>query len=64
MEAVTGSGQASPRLVAVSDSTGRDPACLLPVAIGVDDVDTPEDEDLDQALDDLMARYLSTSAAR
>ena len=43
MEAVTGSGQASPRLVAVSDSTGRDPACLLPVAIGVDDVDTPED---------------------
>lgn len=43
MEAVTSSGQASPRLVAVGDSTGRDPTCLLPVAIGVDDSDTPGD---------------------
>src|SRR5579859_6424792 len=43
MEAVTSSGQASPRLVAVGDSTSRDPARLLPVAIGVDDTDTPGD---------------------
>jgi hypothetical protein len=44
MEAVTNSGQAVPRLVAVDgDATGLDPARLLPVAIGVDDADTPAD---------------------
>jgi hypothetical protein len=43
MEAVTGSGQASPRLVAVDDSAACDPACLLPAVIGVDDADTPGD---------------------
>src|SRR5215472_7789996 len=43
MEPVTSSGQAVPRLVAVSDATGPDPACLLPLAIGVDDCDTPGD---------------------
>jgi Domain of unknown function (DUF5925) len=43
MEAVTTSGQAVPRLVAVGDSTSLDPACLLPLAIGVDDLDSPGD---------------------
>jgi Domain of unknown function (DUF5925) len=43
MEPVTTSGQAVPRLVAVGDSTSLDPACLLPLAIGVDDSDTPGD---------------------
>jgi len=43
MVAVTTSGQAVPRLVAVGDSAGLDPACLLPLAIGVDDSDTPGD---------------------
>jgi hypothetical protein len=43
MEAVTSSGQAAPRLVAVGDATGPDPACLLPLTIGVDDGDTPGD---------------------
>jgi hypothetical protein len=43
MDAVTISGQASPRLVAVGDSTSLDPACLLPLAVGVDDTDTPGD---------------------
>ncbi|HEY7431815.1 MAG TPA: DUF5925 domain-containing protein, partial [Streptosporangiaceae bacterium] len=37
------SGQAVPRLVAVGDTADRDPACLLPLAIGVDDTDTPGD---------------------
>ena len=43
MDAVTISGQASPRLVAVGDSTSLDPACLLPLAVGVDDTDAPGD---------------------
>jgi hypothetical protein len=43
MDPVTTSGQAVPRLVAVGDSTSLDPACLLPLAIGVDDSDTPAD---------------------
>ena len=43
MEAVTTSGQAVQRLVAVGDAADRDPACLLPLAIGVDDTDTPGD---------------------
>jgi hypothetical protein len=43
MEAVTTSGQAVPRLVAVGDTADRDPACLLPLAIGIDDTDTPAD---------------------
>src|SRR5262249_4717728 len=43
MDAVTTSGQAAPRLVAVGDSTSLDPACLLPLAIGVDDFDSPGD---------------------
>jgi hypothetical protein len=43
MEAVTTSGQAVQRLVAVGDAVDRDPACLLPLAIGVDDTDTPGD---------------------
>ena len=43
MEAVTTSGQAVPRLVAVGDTADRDPACLLPLAIGIDDTDTPGD---------------------
>jgi len=43
MVAVTTSGPAVQRLVAVDDSTSGDPACLLPVAIGVDDSDTPGD---------------------
>jgi len=43
MVAVTTSGQAVPRLVAVGDSASLDPACLLPLAIGVDDSDTPGD---------------------
>ncbi len=43
MEAVTTSGQAVPKLMAVGDTAGRDPACLLPLAIGVDDTDTPGD---------------------
>jgi hypothetical protein len=43
MEAVTTSVQAVPRLVAVGDSADRDPACLLPLAIGIDDTDTPGD---------------------
>jgi hypothetical protein len=43
MEPVTSSGQAAPRLVAVGDATSLDPACLLPLAIGVDDGDTPGD---------------------
>jgi hypothetical protein len=43
MEAVTTSGQAVPRLVAVGGTAGRDPACLLPLAIGIDDTDTPGD---------------------
>jgi len=43
MEAVTSSGQAVPRLKAVGDSARLDPACLLPLAIGVDDGDTPGD---------------------
>ncbi len=29
--------------MAVGDSTSLDPACLLPLAIGVDDTDTPGD---------------------
>jgi hypothetical protein len=43
IEAVTTSGQAVPRLVAVGDAADRDPACLLPLAIGIDDTDTPGD---------------------
>ena len=43
MEAVTTSGQAVPRLVAVGEAADRDPACLLPLAIGIDDTDTPGD---------------------
>ena len=43
MEAVTISGQAIPRLMAVGDSAGLDPACLLPVVVGIDDTDTPGD---------------------
>jgi Domain of unknown function (DUF5925)/ATPase family associated with various cellular activities (AAA) len=43
MDAVTISGQATPRLVAVGDSTSLDPARLLPLAVGVDDTDTPGD---------------------
>ena len=43
IEAVNTSGQAVPRLVAVGDTADRDPACLLPLAIGVDDTDTPGD---------------------
>jgi hypothetical protein len=43
MEAVTTSGRAVQRLVAVGDAADRDPACLLPLAIGVDDTDTPGD---------------------
>jgi Domain of unknown function (DUF5925)/ATPase family associated with various cellular activities (AAA) len=43
MEAVTLSGQAVPRLAAVTDAARLDPACLLPLAIGIDDADTPAD---------------------
>jgi hypothetical protein len=43
MGAVTTSGQAVPRLVAVGGAADRDPACLLPLAIGIDDTDTPGD---------------------
>ena len=40
---VTSSGQAAPRLVAISDATNRDPARLLPGVINIDDTDTPGD---------------------
>jgi hypothetical protein len=43
MEAVTLSGQAVPRLAAVTDAASLDPACLLPLAIGIDDADTAAD---------------------
>ena len=43
MEVVTTSGQAVPRLAAVSDAASLDPARLLPLVIGVDDTDTPAD---------------------
>ena len=40
---MTSSGQAVPRLVAVGDAASPDPACLLPLTVGVDDTDTPGD---------------------
>jgi len=40
---VTHSGQAIPRLAAVSGSAGLDPARLLPPVLGTDDTDTPAD---------------------
>ena len=43
MEVVTHSGKAMPRLAAVTDSTGPDPALLLPLTIRADDSDTPAD---------------------
>jgi hypothetical protein len=43
IKAVTSSGQAVPRLVAVGDAASPDPACLLPLTVGVDDTDTPGD---------------------
>jgi Domain of unknown function (DUF5925)/ATPase family associated with various cellular activities (AAA) len=43
MGAVSGSGQAVPRLVAVGESGSLDPAGLVPVTVGVDDADTPAD---------------------
>lgn len=55
MNPVTSTQQALPRLVAVNpanpanpadgadDATGRDPACLLPSVIAVEDTDTPAD---------------------
>lgn len=43
MDAVTTSSQPVPRLVAVGDSASHDPARLLPLAIGIDDTDTPGD---------------------
>jgi hypothetical protein len=43
MEFVTHSGKAMPRLAAVTGSTSPDPAHLLPLAIGADDMDTPAD---------------------
>ena len=53
---MTISGQAVPRLVAISDATSRDPARLLPGMINIDDTDTPGD-----MLDALaLAAYLTT----
>ncbi len=43
MEAVAISRLAIPRLAAVGDCTSPDPACLLPLAVGIDDTDTPGD---------------------
>lgn len=40
---VTHSGQALPRLAAVSDTASLDPARLLPPVLGADDSDTPAD---------------------
>jgi hypothetical protein len=40
---VTHSGQAIPRLTAVSDTASLDPARLLPPVLGADDTDTPAD---------------------
>jgi len=40
---MTSSDQAVTRLVAVSDGTGRDPACLLPGMITVESTDSPGD---------------------
>jgi hypothetical protein len=40
---VTHSGQAIPRLTAVSDAASLDPARLLPPVLGTDDTDTPAD---------------------
>ena len=40
---VTHSGQAIPRLAAVSDAASLDPARLLPPVLGADDTDTPAD---------------------
>lgn len=40
---MTTSGQAAPRLVAVDDATSRDPSPPMPLAVGVDDSDTPGD---------------------
>ncbi|HEU5385995.1 MAG TPA: DUF5925 domain-containing protein [Streptosporangiaceae bacterium] len=40
---MTHSGQALPRLAAVSDTASLDPARLLPPVLGADDSDTPAD---------------------
>jgi hypothetical protein len=43
MDDVTHTGTASSRLAAVSDRADRDPACLVPGTLFVDDTDTADD---------------------
>ena len=61
---VTHSGQAIPRLTAVSDTASLDPARLLPPVLGADDTDTPADIVDALALANLIAAVPARTAAR